>query len=318
MKKILILGSTGFIGRNLSEYFSKKNNYKVYGSYFKSKRFKNKNIIFKKCNLLNKKEVAKLFKDKDIIIMAAATTSGAKDIIERPYIHVTDNAIMNSIITRAAFDSSTPHVIFLSCTVMYQSKNINIKEADLNLNKPLYPNYFGGGWMKVFSEKMCEFYSRFNRNKYTVIRHSNIYGPHDKYDLKKSHVCGATITKVLNSNNGNINIWGDGKEKRDLLYINDLISFIELALKKQKDKFQIFNVGYGKGISINDLTKKIAKLAEKKITLKHDLTKKGLKTNVILNCSKSKKMLGWKIKFPLEKGLLNTIQWYKKNFKVIN
>ena len=72
---------------------------------------------------------------------------------------------------------------------------------------------------------MCEFYSRLGRNKYTLIRHSNIYGPNDKFDLKKSHVFGASLNKVVNCKNNFVNIWGDGKESRDLLYISDLINF---------------------------------------------------------------------------------------------
>ena len=199
---------------------------------------------------------------------------------------------------------------------MYKSQINKIKESDFNLNKEIYPRYFGGAWMKIFSEKMCNFYSRFGRNKYTVIRHSNIYGPHDKFDLKKSHVFGATINKVLNSKNNKIIIWGDGKEKRDLLYIKDLLNFISSSIKNQKNKFDIFNVGYGSSISINDLTRKIAKISKKKIVLKHDLTKKSLKTNVILDCKKSKKILGWKKRYTLDKGISETIKWYKKNIKL--
>ena len=71
---------------------------------------------------------------------------------------------------------------------MYRSSKNKIKESDLNLNNEIYPNYFGGAWMKIFSEKMSEFYSRLGRNKYTVIRHSNVYGPHDKFDEKKKMV----------------------------------------------------------------------------------------------------------------------------------
>ena len=54
--------------------------------------------------------------------------------------------------------------------------------------------------------------------KYTIIRHSNIYGPHDKYDLDKSHVFGATITKVMRAKE-TLEVWGNGKEIRDFLYM---------------------------------------------------------------------------------------------------
>ena len=65
---------------------------------------------------------------------------------------------------------------------------------------------------------MCEFYSNLSKTKYTVIRHSNIYGPYDKFDLEKSHVFGATLTKVMNGKE-RVTVWGTGREGRDLLYI---------------------------------------------------------------------------------------------------
>ena len=93
--------------------------------------------------MLNKKQVDKILRNKDILIIAAATTSGAKDIIERPYIHVTDNVIMNAIITRSAFGNKIQNY-FLSCTVMYKSQKNKIKENSLDLNDEFYSNYFGG------------------------------------------------------------------------------------------------------------------------------------------------------------------------------
>ena len=131
--------------------------------------------------------------------------------------------------------------------------------------------------MKVYVEKLAEFYSRLNRNKYTLIRHSNIYGPYDKFDLDKSHVFGATVNKVINAKSNNIIVWGKGSEGRDLLYIDDLISFVELAIKNQKSKFGLYNVGYGKIISINNLVKKIINILSKKLKIINDLTKKALK-----------------------------------------
>ena len=210
MRKILILGSSGFIGKNLSLFFNNKKQFKCYGTFLKNypKILKNK-ITLKKVNLKKEKEVSKLFKEvkPDIVIQAAATTSGAKDIISKPYMHVNDNAIINSVVTKACFDSQIEHFIFFSCTVMYKASKKYLKEKDFNANEEMYPNYFGAGWMKIFVEKLCEFYSRISDIKFTIIRHSNIYGPYDKYDLEKSHVFGATITKVMKAKK-DIIIWG--------------------------------------------------------------------------------------------------------------
>ena len=315
MKKIVILGTSGFIGKNIALSLAKSKN-KIVGTYFKNYPNELRNRInLVKCDLRNPIQVNNLTKKTDILIHCAATTSGAKDIFNKPYIHVTDNAIMNSVITRAAFENEIKHVIMFSCTVMYRSSKKPLKESDFNPKKELYKNYFGGGWMKVFTEKMSEFYSRLGKNKYTVIRHSNIYGPYDKFDLEKSHVFGASITKVIKNKTGKVKIWGDGKEKRDLLYIDDLVDFVKKIIFKPKKNFCIYNIGLGKAISINELTKKIINISKLKLTIENDLKKKSLKNNIVLNCSLAKKNYGWKPKISIEEGITKTLNWYQKNLK---
>ena len=101
-------------------------------------------------------QVKKIIKGSEIIVQAAATTSGAKEIISKPYIHVNNNAIMNSVVTKLAYDHFVKHVIIFSCTVMYRSSKKALKENDFNPTK-MYPNYFGAGWMKVYVEKPGSF-----------------------------------------------------------------------------------------------------------------------------------------------------------------
>ncbi len=312
-RKVLVCGATGFIGRNVAEMLADNPEFEVYGTYFKSKPYKYSSLKLIKADLTKHDDVEKVTKGMDIIIQAAATTSGAKDIINKPYYHVTDNAVMNSLIFRAAYDQNVKHLVFFSCTVMYPSSNDPLKETDFDANKQLYPSYFGVGWTKVYLEKMSEFYSRLGRTKYTVFRHSNIYGPYDKYDLERSHVFGATITKVMTAKDaGEIVVWGTGEEKRDLLYVSDLIRAVELSLSKQVSNFELLNIGLGKAISIADLTKMIIRISGKNVTLKFDTSKPSLKTSLCLNTEKAKKLIGWSPEVSLEEGINKTIQWYKE------
>jgi GDP-L-fucose synthase len=314
-KKVLILGASGFIGRNLAEYFATRSDYEVYGTYFSSKPFICNDISMIRADLTRREEMDAVLTGMDVVIQAAAVTSGSKDIQTRPYIHITDNALMNSLLFRAAFEQEIPHVLLLSCSIMYQSSDVPVRESDFDAGQEMFPSYFGGGWNKIYFEKMCEFFSRLGKNRYTVIRHSNIYGPWDKYDLERSHVFGATVTKVMTSpKNGTITVWGSGEEGRDLLYVDDLVSFINSAINGQMVPFEMYNVGSGIAVSVSDLVQKIIDLSGKKLSIIHDKTKPTIKTSLSLDCSKAYRDLGWKPKITLDEGIRRTLAWYQEHY----
>jgi nucleoside-diphosphate-sugar epimerase len=315
-KKVLICGATGFIGRNIVEYFLRGDKYEVIGVHNKRPIYEYDNLKWVKADLTNAKDVNKVLMGVDIIVQAAATTSGSKDIVSRPYIHVTDNAVMNSLIFRSAFEQKIEHVIFFSCTVMLQSSDNPQTEEDYDANHELHPRYFGVGNTKLYIEKMCDFYSRIGNTKYTAIRHTNIYGPHDKFDLEKSHVFGATITKVLSSENGKINVWGTGEEERDLLYVDDLSKFVEKTIEKQNTPYALYNCGYGNAVSIKNLVNKIISASGEKLIVEHDLSQPTIKTSLCLDCSKAGRELEWVPETTLDEGIAKTISWWRENIKI--
>ena len=318
-KKLLVLGASGFIGRNIAEFYANDDNFEVFGTYLNSEPLKNPNIKMIKSDLTDKDDVCKAIEGKDVIIQAAATTSGAKDIVTKPYYHVTDNAVMNALVFRAAYDYKISHVVFFSCTTMYQSSDIPIKETDFDANKEMFSGYFGGAWTKVYNEKMCDFYARISPAKYTVIRHSNIYGPNDKFDLEKSHVFGATMTKVVNAEEGGkVEVWGQGSEERDLLYVTDLVNLVKIAIDKQGPEFALFNAGYGSSISIKELVKKIIYHSGKNINIEYDSTKPSINTKVCLDTTRAKELFGWSPEVSIDEGIIMTLNWYRNNIKSLN
>ena len=303
-----------FYRKKYNRTFLKKKKYKIFATYNKRPKFKIKNVKWIKCDLRKPNQVKNIFKDIDVVVQAAATTSGSKDIINKPDIHVTDNTVMNSYIFKYAIVKKVKHIIFFSCTVMLPNKTTSQNEKYLDLNKPVEKKYFGVASTKLFLEKLCEFYSRISNTKFTVIRHSNVYGPHDNFDLEKSHFFGATINKVVNSSK-TITIWGDGLETRDLIYIDDLVSFVKKSIVKQKNKFEIFNCGYGKPTKVINVIKKIIFFSKKKLKIKKDLSKPSIKTFVHLDTSKAKRKINWKIKTTLNQGIKKTLDWYSQNEK---
>ncbi|OGT60449.1 MAG: hypothetical protein A3E85_04410 [Gammaproteobacteria bacterium RIFCSPHIGHO2_12_FULL_45_12] len=310
--KVLICGATGFIGRNLTEQLSQRTDLDVHAVRFQRDAYTCPNVTWHQADLRSPADIERVIQGVDILIQAAATTSGSKDIVARPFIHVTDNAIMNSYLFRAAFEHKVKHVVFFSCTVMYQSSDKALKETDFDANTPLHPRYFGVGNTKLYIEKMCEFYAGIADMKFTAIRHSNIYGPHDKFDLERSHVFGATITKVMTAND-HISVWGTGEEERDLLYVDDLVKFVELAIAKQPEKYRLYNCGYGQAISIKALVSKIVTHSGKALSIAHDLSQPTIKTSLFLDCGLAKKELGWEPGTRLDDGIKQTLNWWIAN-----
>lgn len=313
MKRILICGATGFIGRNLLDHFYNKKDYTIRAVYnIREVPQGYDRVEWIRCDLRDPSELPGLLKDVDIVLQFAATTTGAKDIVSKPYMHVTDNVVMNALLLQEAFLANVEHFVFPSCTIMYQKSEQALKETDFNPSDEILPFYFGAGSTKVYLENLCNFYSKLGNTKHTVIRHSNMYGPYDKYDLEKSHVTGASITKVMNSTD-EVVVWGTGEERRDLLYVEDLVEFVEKAINLQTEKFELVNVGLGEGIKIIDLVKKIINVANKDIIIKHDLSKPTVPTSLFLDCTKAKEKFGWDPRHSLEAGLAKTIEWYKEN-----
>jgi nucleoside-diphosphate-sugar epimerase len=314
-KKILILGASGFIGRNLAVFFAAQKNYDVYGTYFSSQNSVVAGVKMIRADLTRREEMDAVLCGMDIVIQAAAVTSGSKDIHARPYIHITDNALMNSLLFRAAFEQEIPHILLFSCSIIYQSSDVPLTENDFDANQEMFLSYFGGGWNKVYFEKMSEFFSRLGKNRYTVIRHSNIYGPWDKYDLERSHVFGATVTKVMTApEKGIITVWGGGEEARDLLHIDDLLSFVRSTIDNQTSPFELYNAGSGIAIPVKDLVKKIVMLSGKELSVIHDLTKPSIKTSLSLDCGKAFRDLGWKPEITLDAGIKMTLAWYRDHY----
>ncbi len=303
-------------------YFSKLPEYEVHAVAHLKKIYPVNGVVWHRANLRDSSRVKNVVSGMDIVVQCAATTSGSADIVNTPAIHVTDNAVMNSLIFRAATEAGVKHVIFPSCTVMYGSSDMPQDEsAPISIN----PKYFGVAHTKLYCEKLCEFYANLPSaannpgvaqppgTKFTAIRHSNCYGPYDKYDLQHSHVFGASVAKVMNFRD-TVMVWGSGEETRDLLYVDDLCSFVHKAIDNQPSKYALYNCGLGSAISIKDLVYKIIAASGKHLTVQHDLSAPTIKTSLCLDYGKAAREIGWHPKISLDQGVVKTLRWYEGSY----
>lgn len=307
--RVLVCGASGFIGRNLFEYFDSIG-FETYGTCFKNKPKVFNPSIFQ-ADLRDKDEAIWATRGMDIVINAAAMTDGigvfSEEINAKAFVEA--NNQINANLAEAACVNRIENFVFLSCTIMYPSSGIPLKEEEFDPNK-VHPKYSILAEMKIFGEERCRHFAELGNTKYTVVRHTNIYGPYDKFDLNRGHVLSATIAKVMTSKNNEIVVWGRGQESRDFLYVDDQMRFIRNAINLQESNFEIFNVGVGKTHTVNELVEIIISHSGRKFKIVHDLTRPSIETHMNINVDKARRILNWQPKFSLDAGIAQTINWY--------
>ena len=204
---ILVTGATGLIGSNLYKALEKN-------------LFEVKGISTKDGDLTDEKFCNEITKNIDVVFHCAAVTSGAKVMENSPLSHITPNVVMNARLMEACRRNGVKKFIFMSSSVVYPYTGAKPNNEEEFTYGDIYEKYESVGWMKRYTEKLCETYSKFGM-ECIVIRPSNIYGPGDKFD-ERAHVLPATIMKVVNGDNPLV-VWGNGEDVRDFIYIDDFV-----------------------------------------------------------------------------------------------
>ena len=118
--------------------------------------------------------------------------------------------------------------------------------------------------------RKCRIYSRISPMKTTAIRHSNIYGPFDKYDLERSHFFVQQYLRLCRPRK--VLPWGTGEEKRDLLYVDDLMTFVGSVIDKQTHQYRLYNCGLGVAYSVKSIIDLIIQASGKQLSVEQDLS----------------------------------------------
>ena len=311
IERILITGGSGFLGTNL---LLKLKNQKVrlFSTYYKNRKFtKVKKVKYTRVDLENKKNCLKVCKNIDTVVMCAANSSGAAIMQKKPLVHLNPNVFMNLNMLEAAYQSGVKKFIFISSNTVYPEVNHPVKEEEASFN--FFKKYFIVGWMKRFSEVVCDVYSsKINSPMKTIIiRPGNLYGPFDKFDKEKSKVIPSLIRKIVERQNP-LEVWGDGKDLKDFLYIEDFCNAV-IKIMRKKNLSNIYNIASGKGVTINQIISILFKIEKiKNIKIKYDKTKPTMIPKRLININKAKKEIGIINKTSISIGLEKTIKWYKE------
>ena len=302
--KIYVAGHNGLVGSAILRKLKKK-------------RYKNILHVSKnKLDLTNQSNVYNYLKKNkpDFIFICAAKVGGIMSNNKYKADFITQNLLIQTNLINGAFLAGVKNLIFLGSSCVYP-KNCKqpIKESYL-LSGKLEKTNDAYAIAKIAGIKMCQsFNEQYNLN-YKCLMPTNTFGPNDNYSQSDSHFFPALIRKVHNlkkKKSNQINLWGNGKPKREIMHVDDLADACVYFMNK-KTKHSIINIGTGKDFSINYYVKLISKLLlQKKIKISYDKTKPNGVLRKVMDVSLAKKY-GWKYKIKLEDAILSTYNSFKK------
>jgi GDP-L-fucose synthase len=304
--KILILGSRGLVGSAIKRQLTAQG----YDNLLTPVR--------NELNLLEQSEVRDYFeKNKpDYVVLAAAKVGGilANDTYRADFIF--ENLGIQQNVFESCFKNKVKRLLFLGSSCIYPKNAPQPMREDCLLTSPLEPTNEPYAIAKIAGLKMAESFRRQYDCEYISVMPTNLYGVHDNYDLKNSHVIPGLIARMseaIKNDDPEFKIWGTGKPKREFLYVDDMASACIHVLNYEGKIPDLINIGTGEDIAIGELAQMIADKMNFKGTLSFDTDKPDGTMRKLMDVSRIKS-LGWNPEVNLSEGLDRSIQFYKDNY----
>ena len=245
--------------------------------------------------------------------MFAAVLSTAPVMAKNPVSHITSNMIMNAQMLEAAYFAGVKKFLWLSSCTGYPLTEGVLKEENMFDGDP--PDvYFSVGWMSRYTEVLCRMYAtKLKVSMPTVVlRPTTIYGEYEDFHFDTCHMLPALVRKVVERQKP-IEVWGTGTNTRDLIYADDVFDACLLAMEKI-DTFDVFNVGFGRQYSVNELLKMIIEIdGYSNAEIVHNTSKPSTIKKRVINLTRAPKVLGFEVKTSIEDGITKMVEWYRQN-----
>ena len=302
--KIYVAGHTGLVGSALTRALA-------------SAGYKNLLVRTKEeLDLTNQSAVRSFLTQErpERVFLAAAKVGGIVANRDTPAEFIRDNLVIETNIIHESYTAGVKKLLFLGSSCIYPKLAPQpIKEESL-LTGPLEETNRAYAIAKIAGIELCRSYRAQYGAHFISVMPTNLYGPHDNFDLGTAHVIPALLRKfheAKESGAPGVNVWGTGTPRREFLHVDDLADAC-LFLMEHYDEESIINIGTGEDLSIRELAKLIQKITNYGEEIAWDAEKPDGTPQKLLDVSKIH-ALGWKHRILLTDGIRSTYAWYRQH-----
>lgn len=264
-------------------------------------------------DLLDRPAVREFFKTQrpEFVVDTAARVGGILANSEKPVEFLLENLTIQNNLIEAAADYGCAKLLFLGSSCIYPKHAPQPIREDALLTGPLEPTNDAYALAKIAGIKLCQAYAREYGKTFLSAMPTNLYGPHDNFDLHTSHVLPALIRKVheaKKSGASQIEVWGSGTPRREFLHADDLAAACVFLLKNY-DSPELINIGSGTDITIRELAELVCEILGFDGTLVFDPSKPDGTPRKLMDSSRLFN-LGWKPRISLREGIADSYAWF--------
>ncbi|MEL0653258.1 GDP-L-fucose synthase [Algibacter sp. TI.3.09] len=250
----------------------------------------------------------------DVIIDAAAKVGGILANSQYQFEFLLENMQIQNNLIDAAHKQNISKFIFLGSSCIYPKLATQPLKEEYLLTGPLEPTNDGYAIAKISGVRLCKAIRDQYQKDFVSLMPTNLYGPHDNFDLKSSHVLPAMIRKFHEAklnDNATVTLWGSGSPMREFLHVEDMAQAVVFALENKLPE-HLYNVGTGTDVTIKNLAETVQRIVGHQGTIVWDDTKPDGTPRKLMDVSKMK-TLGWQATTPLDQGIENTYNWFLSN-----
>ena len=316
-KRLLVTGGGGFIGHHLIKRL-KADGHWVRGVDLKCPEYEASSADeFEVLDLRRWEDcVAATRGGIDQVYNLAADMGGIGYITANHADIARNNILINVHMLEASRQNDVKRFLFSSSACVYaQSKQKDADVAPLREEDafPAEPEP-GYGWEKLYAEEMCRYYWHDYKFETRIVRFHNVYGRLGTYDGGKEKAPAAISRKVALAEDGDdIEIWGDGKQTRSFMYVDDCVEGLVRIMAS--DYHDALNLGTDELVTINQLVDLVSEVAGKHLSKRHNLTgPQGVRGRNSDN-SRLRQVLGWEPSMTLRSGLKKTYPWIEQELR---